>query len=331
MKRRTALQLAALMLASPGWVIAQATKRFRVGCLWIADEAGAKPFAEALVAGLRDLGYVPGRNLVLDMRYAAGDTSRLAPLADELIALHPDVLVGIEGTAVAMKAKTTAIPIVLTYSSDPIALRLVQSLARPGTNVTGMAYLSDQLIAKHIELLVEIAPKMSRVALFNYAALPNDPLARVAARAEQFAKMAAAAKGLILSVASARDADGVRHAFAQLEAVRPEGIVVFATGPTYLLRHEMISHVRRLRVPSISSLPVAWVEDGGLLNYGPNFIETYRYAATFVDRILKGVKPPELPVQQPTKFEFVINLKAAREIGVTIPQSLLLRADRVIE
>lgn len=123
----------------------------------------------------------------------------------------------------------------------------------------------------------------------------------------------------------------MRHAFAQLEKERAEGIVVFATGPTYLLRHEIIGHARRLRLPAISSLPVAWVEDGGLLNYGPNFLETYRHAATFVDRILKGVKPAELPVQQPTRFEFVVNLKTAREIGLKIPPSIMLRADRVIE
>ena len=331
MRRRTVLQLAALTLASPARVLAQAPRRFRAGCLWIADEAAAKPFVEALLAGLRDLGYVSGRNLVVDMRYASGDSSRLPALADELIALKPDVLIGIEGSAVAMKAKTATIPIVLTYSADPIGAGLVQSLARPGTNVTGMAYLSDQLVAKHIELLTEIVPKMQRVALLNYAALPNEPIARVTAYSEQVAKTAAAAKGLKLTVASARDAEGVRHAFAQLERARPEGIVVFPTGPTYLLRHEIIGHARRLRLPLISSMPIAWVEDGGLLNYGPNFLETYRYAATFVDRIFKGVKPAELPVQQPTNFEFVVNLKAAREIGIKIPRSVLLRADRVIE
>ena len=132
-------------------------------------------------------------------------------------------------------------------------------------------------------------------------------------------------------VVSARDAEGVRQAFVALERERPEGIVVASTGQTFQLRHEIVGHAGRLRLPSISSLPAAWAEAGGLISYGPNFLESYRYAATFVDRILKGAKPAELPVEQPAVFEVVINLRTAREIGVTIPPSILLRADRVIE
>ncbi|MGH9577979.1 MAG: ABC transporter substrate-binding protein, partial [Terriglobales bacterium] len=202
----------------------------------------------------------------------------------------------------------------------------VQSLARPGTNVTGVSNLGDQLIAKHIELLTEVVPKMSRVALLN------DPLAPAAERFEQFAKTAATAKGLPLIVAGARDPEGLRQAFATLEKERPEGVVVVATGQMNQLRHEIISHVRRLRLPSISALPAAaWAEAGGLITYAANLLESYRYAATYVDRILKGAKPAELPVEQPTRFEMVINLKTAKALGITIPQSVLLRADRVIE
>ena len=331
MKRRTILQLAAATLASPGLVLAQTPKRFRVGCLWATNEISVKPLAEAFLAGLRDLGYVAGRNLVVDMRYAGGDYSRFPALADELIALKPDVLVGVEPPAHAMRARTTTIPIVLIASTDPVAAGLVQSLARPGTNVTGLAYRQDQLVAKHIELLTEIVPKMKRVALFKYAALANDPAARVTARFEQVAKAAAAAKGLTLIVASARDPAGVARAFAELERKRPEGIVVPASGSAFQLQHEIIAHARRLRLPSITALPAAWAEAGGLMTYGVNFLESYRYAATYVDRILKGAKPAEMPVEQPAKFEFVINLKTAREIGLTIPQTVLFRADRVIE
>ena len=182
MKRRTTLLLAALMLASPGRALAQTAKRFRVGCLWVANEATVKPLAEALLAGLRELGYVEGRNIVVDMRYGGGDISRLPALADELIALKPDVLVGIESPASVIRTKTTTIPFVLTVSVDPVAYGLVQSLARPGTNVTGMTYRLDHLLAKHIELLSDIVPKMSRVALLNYAAITNDPEARLATR-----------------------------------------------------------------------------------------------------------------------------------------------------
>lgn len=260
-----------------------------------------------------------------------GDYSGLPALADELIALKPDVLVGIEVPAIVMRSKTTTIPIVLVASTDPVAAGLVKSLARPGTNVTGLAYRQDQLVGKHIELLTEIVPKMSRVALVNYAASANDPAAEVAARYEQFAKTAAAAKGLILIVASVRDPDSVRQAFANLEKERPEGIVVVATGTTFLLRHEILGHARRLRLPTISSMSAPWADAGGLVSYGPNFLESFRYAATFVDRILKGAKPAELPIEHPAKFEFVVNLKTAREIGIKIPQTNLVRADRVIE
>ena len=331
MNRRTVLQLAAAMLASPGGALAQATRRFRVGCLWFSSEASVKSLEGAFLEGLRDLGYIAGRNVVLNMRYAHGDSGRLPALADELIALKPDVLVGIEAPALVMKSKTTTVPIVLVASVDPVATGLVQSLARPGTNVTGLAYRQDQLVAKHIELLTEIVPRMSRIALFNYAAFASEPIARIAARYEQFAKTAATAKGLTLIVVSARDAEGVQVAYAELERGRPDGIVVAPTGPTYQLRHEILRHARRLRLPTISSMSAAWAEAGWLITYGPNFLESFRYAAIYVDRILKGAKPAELPVEQPAKFEFVINLKTAREIGITIPQTILLRADRVIE
>jgi len=326
MRRRVLLQLGVAMLASPPRLFAQTAKRFRLGGLFLADEAFVKPFEDAFLAGLRDLGYVAGRNLVVDIRYARGDSARLPALADELIALKPDVLFGIEVVAVVMRARTTTIPIVLPASTDPVTAGLVQSIRRPGTNVTGMANFGDELVAKHIELLTEIVRKISRVALFN------DPLAPAAARFEQVARTAATAKGLTLIVVGARDPEGVRQAFAALEKERPEGIVVVGTGRTNQLRHEIIGHARRLRLPSISALPVAaWAEAGGLITYSANLLESYRRAATHVDRILKGANPAELPVEQSTRFDFVINLKTARDIGVTIPPSILVRADRLIE
>lgn len=338
MNRRRGLLLAlAAGLANPLRVPAQPTgqtaRRFRIGCLWVGSEASAKPLVEALLAGLRDFGYIAGRNLVVDMRYARGDTSRLPALADELIALKPDVLVGIELSSTVMREKTTTIPIVLMASVDPVSAGLVQSLARSGTNVTGMAYRMNELVAKHIELLTEIVPKMSRVALFSYAVSPNDPIAvaRIAAGNEEAAKAAAMRMGLILIVVRARDADGVRRAFGELAKVRAEAIVVSAGPVASHLRREIIGEARRLRLPSVTSLDSEWVEAGGLMSYGPAFLESYRYAATFVDRILKGANPAELPLEQPAKFEFLVNAKTAREIGVTFPSSILLRADRVIE
>jgi len=318
------------MLAWPGLLLAQSVRRFRVACLWANDPESIRALERAFVAGLHDLGYVAGRNLVLDMRYARGDNSRMPALADELIALKPDVVIGIESVAIVMRSKTTTIPIVLIASPDPVAAGLVRTLGRPGTNVTGMAYRLDQLVAKHIDLLTEIAPKMSRVALLNYAASAEDPGAKSTARAEQIARAAADGKGLTLLVVRVRDAETVREAFAELERQRPEAIVVAATAATYRLRDHITREARRLRLPSITSLSAEWAEAGGLVTYGPDWQKTYRYAATFVDRILKGANPAEVPIEQPN-FEVVVNLKTAREIGVTIPQSILVRADRIIQ
>ena len=326
MDRRIILKIAALTLAAPGRAIAQGPRRYRAGCLYLADEAFIRPFQEAFLAGMRERGYVVGRNLDVDLRSARGDERRLPGLADELIALKPDVLLGIEAIAALFRSKTTTIPIVLASSADPVAAGLVQSLARPGTNVTGMANMYDVLIGKHIELLTEILPKATRFALIN------DPLIPGTARFEEAAHAAARAKGLTLSIARVRDLASVREAFAALEKDRPQGIVVVPSGRMNQLRHEVIDEVRRLRVPAISALPpAAWTEIGGLMSYSADLLDSFRRAASHVDRILKGARPGDLPVEQPTKFEFVVNLKAAREIGLTIPQSVLLRADRIIE
>lgn len=329
--RRQFLIATGMLFAAPILLLAQPARRFRVGGLWVTNEVASRPYRDAFLAGMREHGYIAGRNLVVDERYAHGSYSRLAALAEELVALKPDVLIGIEAAAVALRAKTTTIPIVLLASVNPVAAGLVQNLSRPGTNVTGLAYRQDELIAKQIEFLTEIRPRMSRVALFNIAPPANDPAVNTATLYEQAARTAASAKGLTLIVVAARDPDGVRQAFAQLERDRPDGVVVVASGATWQLRHEIIGEARRLQLPSITSNPAGWAEAGGLATYGPNFLENYRYAATYVTRILKGAKPAEMPVEQPAKFEFVVNSKAAREMGVTIPQSVSLRADRLIE
>jgi putative ABC transport system substrate-binding protein len=251
-------------------------------------------------------------------------------LAEELIGLKADVVIGIESAAVVVRGKSQSIPIVLIASPDPVGAGLVQSLGRPGTNVTGMAYRLDELVAKHIDLLTEIVPKMSRLGFVNYAAGAEDPGARSAARADEVARTAAQAKGLSVSVVRVRDPDSVRAAFIELEGQRPQAIVVAATAATYRLRQLITREALRLRLPSITSLSSEWAEAGGLVTYGPDWQKTYRYAATFVDRILKGANPAEIPIEQPS-FEVVVNLKTAREIGVKIPQSILVRADRLIQ
>jgi putative tryptophan/tyrosine transport system substrate-binding protein len=327
-RRRQFLITAGVLLAAPLRVLAQPERRFRIGCLRVTDELTAKPFRDVFLAGMRELGYVVGRNLVVDDRYAHGNYSRLPALA---VALKPDVLMGIEVAASALRGRTTTIPIVLLASANPVAAGLVQSLARPGTNVTGLAHRIDELLAKHIEILEEIRPSMSRVGLLTAGTVPGDPAARTAAYLEQTAKRVTSAKGLTLAMVSARDAEGVRQAFAQLERERVEGVVIAAGPLALLLQHAIIGELRRLRIPSITSSSAQWVEAGGLATYGPNFLEGNRYAATYVARILKGAKPADMPVEQPPKFEFLVNLKIAREIGVSIPRSVLLRTDRVIQ
>ena len=330
MRRRQALAglLAVTLMTRVG---AQAPKRFRIGLLYFGDEASARAGESALIEGLRSLGYVAGQNMVLEVRLARGDTARLPALADELIALRPDVLLAIEPEASLMRSRTTVIPIVLTASTDPVAAGLVHSLGRPGTNVTGLAYRNDELLAKHIELLSDVVPGLSRLAVLNKVPLPDTSDAQLVARFEQVAAMAAKAKRLTLVMVQARDAGGVRRAFEEIERQQTQALAVVPTGVMFQLRHEILGHARRLRLPSISSLPAAWLEAGALLNYGPNFVESYRYAASFVDRILRGERPATIPVEQPARFELAVNLKAARELTIAIPQSVLLRADRVIQ
>jgi putative ABC transport system substrate-binding protein len=328
-RRQFLIATSALLAAS--FARAQPARRFRVGWLWSSSEVAVRPYRDAFVAGMRERGYLVERNLTLDQRYGEGNPGRFEALAEELIALKPDVLAGIEGPAVALRSKTTTIPIVLIASSNPVASGLVQSLARPGTNVTGLSFRLGELIAKQFELLVEISPKIARVAFFNQAVRPGDPGESTAALFEQSARKAANDKGLTLVIVAANDVAGARNAFERLQSERVQGLVVAASGPTHNIRDEIIAGARRLRLPSISGLSASFAERGGLATYGPNFLESYRYAASYVDRILKGAKPAELPVEQMATFELVINLKTAKEIGLTIPKAVLFRADRVIE
>ena len=329
--RRRFLIASSALLAAP-LAPAQSAPRFRVGLLSPANESVARVYRAALLQGLRARGYVLERNLLFDARYAEGRQDRYEPLIEELIALKPDVLVaGTETVAVAMRKKTATIPIVLIAGVNPVAAGLVQSLSRPGTNVTGLSLQYDELIAKLFELLVELNPKMSKVGLFSAPTTPGDPAEKAIALLEQNALKAASAKGLKVIVVAANDAAGARQAFERLQHELVQGLVVLGSGATQVLRDEIALEAKRLRLPAVSNLPAAFAEAGGLAIYGPNLIEYVRYAAKYVDVILKGGNPAEIPVEQLTKLEFVVNLKTAREIGVTIPQSVLVRADRVIE
>ena len=325
MKRRTVLQLLAAALLQPLPALAQVDRRFRIGCLYMADEALIRPFHASLIEGLRQRGYVVGRNLIVDLRSAGGDSSRLPALADELISLKPDVLFGLDTMAVVMKAKTTT-PIVVPVAQDPVQSGLVKSLARPGTNVTGLASASVERIGKHIELLAEINPKMKKIAFLN------DPLDVSAPLFEKHARLAAVAKQLTLISVAARDAAEVRQAFEKIEREGGQAVVIAATGRTNHLRKEIISEAQRLRLPDVCALPAAsWLGSGGLISNGIDLHDAFRYSAGYVDRIFKGAKAEHLPMEMVGKFQLVLNLKEARARGVTIPPSVLLRADRVVE
>ena len=327
MKRRTVLQIAAATLAIPGWARSQAPKVYRLGWLSTSDEASTFPLLEgAFLKGMREMGYSVGRNLAVDARYSRGDASRLPALTDELIALKPDVLLGIESACRVMARKTSTIPIVILASVDPVAAGLVKSLARPGTNVTGISNQYRVLIAKHIELLTEIVPKLSRVALLNDASFAGRETY------ERSARESAKSKGLNLTVIEAvPDPGGIRAAFEQIAKQRPQGVAVGVTGPLSFVRQAIASEAARIRIPTVYGAS-NFVDSGGLISYGPNIAESFRTeVAPMVDRILKGAIPAEMPVQQSAKFEMIINQKTARQIGLTIPKTVLFRADRVIE
>jgi putative ABC transport system substrate-binding protein len=323
-RRDTVLALLALCAAGrPLALQGQSSRRYRVGLLSTNTEAGGAPYVEAMLAGMRDHGYVIGQGLDFDIRYAEGDRGRYAALADELIALKPDVLVGVEEAVLVMKQKTGAIPIVVTSSWNPVASGLVNSLARPGTNVTGLSNSFVEILGKQLELMLEILPKMRRIAYFALA--PLGPRVEMLVRYE-------AAKGLSAVRYGISDIESVRQAFAEMEKQRPDVLVVVASGVTAARLPQILDGARKMRLPAICSFssPV-FAEKGGLVSYGVDYVADFRYAMKFVDRILRGAKPGDLPVEQTNRFELVVNGRVARELGITIPQSVVLRADRVIE
>ena len=305
--------------------LGQASRTYRLGWLFTSDEATTRPLVVPFVERMRELGYVVGKNLVNDFRWAKGDASRYPAMADELIALKPDVLLGIQEAALVLQAKTTVIPIVLLSSGDPVGVGLVKSLARPGANVTGIAGLYDELLPKQIELLIEISPKISRIAFLGNAASVSR------AHYERAGREAAKAKGLTLAVGTADDADAIRRVFDDFRQQRIQGLVVHPSGPMTFFRHEIARRASELRLLSISGMS-QFADSGGLINYAPHFQQPFgNEIPRFVDQILRGAKPADLPVQQVTRYDLVINLRTARDIGTTIPRSIVLRADRVIE
>jgi putative ABC transport system substrate-binding protein len=280
------------------------------------------PLVEGFQQGLRDLGYVEGRNISIEYRWAGGREERLPSLAADLVRLKVDVIVA-GAAAVAAKQATATIPIVMPVSADPVKLGLVSSLARPGGNVTGLTSLSDELPGKWLELMKETLPRVSRMAVLWDPA--NDP------GQVRISEVAARSLGLQLQVLKVGRPDGFETAFAGAQTNRAGAFIVLGSPFFYTHRTRLVALAAQHRLPTIYAQREFVVGSGGLMSYGADFRDLFRRAATYVDKILKGAKPSDLPVEQPTKFELVVNFKTAKALGLTIPQSLLLRADEVIQ
>jgi putative ABC transport system substrate-binding protein len=312
------------LLAAPLAAEAQAGKVARIGYLSLRS-SGPSEYVDAFLQGLREHGYVVGQNIVIEYRWAAGRPDQLRDLAAELVRLKVDIIV-VSATPVIQAAKdaTRTIPIVMAAAPDPIATGLVASLARPGGNITGLSILSTELAGKWLQLIKELVPGATRVAVLGFGPSPATLLL--------FREMQAAARvvGVQLQLLEVRGPDEFDSAFAAMKREGAGALIVQAS-PLSVAHPKVIAELAaKHRLAAMYGVRV-FVDEGGLVSYGPSLLEMFRRAAVYVDKILKGAKPADLPVEQPTKFEFVINLKTARALGLTIPQSLLLRADQVIK
>jgi putative tryptophan/tyrosine transport system substrate-binding protein len=316
-RRRFIGTLAGSLLASPFVTSAQLpTKVPRVGVLGNTDS----PVWEGFRQGMRELGYIDGRNVTMEWRWLEGRTDRLPAQALELVQLNVDIIVATSTQSVraAMQA-TSRTPIVMGLSAYPDKIGLVESLARPGGNVTGLSNIAPELMGKRFQLLKEIAPKVSRVAVLWNPASQVEPLGYRDGLA------AATANGVEIKSIEVRTPEDYPAVFATVTASRADALYVFSNPVNFKHRQLIADFALKSGLPSICE-EKSFVESGGLLSYGPSFFELLRRSATFVDKILKGAKPADLPVEQPTKFELVINEKTAKAVGLTIPQSLRLQA-----
>jgi putative ABC transport system substrate-binding protein len=329
-RRRFLLTSMAGAVAAPLAVEAQqASGPPRIGYMAINLKGGDPSAPHALLQGLRDLGYVEGKNLVIEYRDAEGKPDRFPRLAAELAALKVSVIVAGGGTLGAMAAKqaTSTIPIVFGAAGDPVSEGLVTSLARPGGNVTGLAVNSPELASKSLELLKQAVPGLTQVALLLKP--DSGPPAVTQERIKTW-DAAARALGMRLQVVEARGPENFDRGFSDMARARASALTVVSTPVFDAEPRRLVELAARHRLPAVYTFK-AYVEAGGLMSYGPDISDLFRRAAVYVDKILKGARPGELPVEQPTKFELVINLKTAKALGLTIPPSLLARADQVID
>jgi len=325
MDRRAATRALIVLAAVPAASRAQRNgKVYRVGFLGVLSASDYPDNLNAFLQGLRELGYEDGKNLVIEFRWADGREERLPELAAQLVRLNPDVLVTHAiGVGAAQKA-TSSIPIVMGVSGDPVALGLVESLAKPGGNTTGLASQIHEIAPKRLELLKEAVPKLNDVAVLSSLAFPGSR------RSLQLTEIAARRIGVrVRSFGVSAERDALDAVFASILRGRPDGLVVHPDPNT--ARHVTLiaAFAAKNGLPAIGGIR-QFVVDGGLLSYGANNVEGWRVAARYVDKILKGARPADLPVEQAARFELVINLKTATDLGLALPPSLLLRASEVL-
>jgi putative tryptophan/tyrosine transport system substrate-binding protein len=302
----------------------QAQKIPRIGYLQVTASSAVAARTEAFRLGLRELGYVEGKNIVIDWRSADGKLERLPALATELVRFKVDAIVTSGATATrAVKEATKTIPIVMSNDPDPVGDGIIASLARPGENITGLSALAPELNGKRLEVLREVVTKLSRVAVLR---VPTS----LGGGQKKDLELAAKAFGVTLQYLDVLVSKNIETTFQAVSKGRADGVLVLASGIISAQRAQIADLAVKNRLPAIYHEP-RYVEAGGLMSYGVSVLNLDRRAATYVDKILRGAKPADLPVEQPTKFEFIVNLKAAKQIGLTIPPNVLARADKVIK
>jgi ABC-type uncharacterized transport system substrate-binding protein len=324
-KKITVLTLSALLYALCSSAEAQQPgKVFRIGFLTATTASGSAGLLETFRQEMRKLGWIEGKNIAIEYRFAEQKPARLPELAADLVRLKVDLIV-VSGTSPALAAKsaTTTIPIVMANPADPVGAGLVASLARPGGNVTGFSALSYELDTKRLEILKDVVPKLARVGFLR---LPSGTDAQV----KEIRPAAVALKLKLEEIETQPDAKGLESAFQTAKQKQVRAIMTITSRQFFAERKRLVELAGKYRLPAIY-FQKEFVDEGGLMSYGADYVDLYRRVAVYVDKILKGAKPADLPVQQATKFEFVINLKAAKQIGLTIPPDVLARANQVIK
>lgn len=331
MRRRDLIAIGAAALAGwPGSLVAQQKKIPRIGFLATGslDETDSAGILRSFYEGLRERGYEAGHDVIIEFRYARGDIDRFPALARELIELKVDVILASNSLAARAALKATrTIPIIVPVMGDPLGDGLVSSLARPGANVTGLTFLGPELLPKRLALLKEALPGISRVAALWHPGAYGDATMRDMRRETE---SAAQSLNVRLKLVDVHGADELERAFSIIAGDNPDALLVFPSPMLYSYRRRIVELAAKHRLPSIG-MDREFPEYGGLMSYGPSIGDLFRRAATYVDKVLKGAEPRDLPVEQAIKFELVINLKTAKALGLAVPEALLARADEVID